>query len=738
MKKFARREFIKLTILGVPTLMACAKNNTSTLGAKLTQDTSSEALGNFSFIQVSDTHVDPTFIMPESLEGLRSYATVKTLPTLGSLEIEGDSLGTLEPEFLIHTGDMGEFGFAGVTQELVDRYFEAYTKPKYWIMGNHDNTWVANTKRFHDEFGGVSYSFDRNGVRFIGLNSATFQEPLPSFGEETILFLRETLKNTSSQMPIILFWHHPFYGDYFASDYDRDRVLDELREHHVIVVLNGHSHRPSYQDMGGGIDSCVATATFSREEDRVDGFSIVDIQNGRLRVVDVRVPEGNKTNVLLEKDIRTPVEFPKIVFEAPAFREVLKENLLTAKAKIALKKAPKAQYFLNGEPINSTHDGINEANGSQWLQVKYQTEAGTLFKRSTAFQWERPHRYSPQAKWTAELGAASVSTPLYHDGMVAIGDNNGAFSIFKAKNGKRLFQTKSTTEILRQAAVYNGDFFFGSGSGDVVRVNPKTFSVQELPIETNAVYCLLVIADGILYYGNQSAELVAFDLEKNQVAWINKDAQFSIESRPVVMGNEVFFTAWDGYLYSINRETGTLNWRTPGPKNLERERTGGTTSRYYAPADVSPIVTADRIYLCDRGYKAAIYDRNGAYLQDLADDVAAMSLSTDGTAIYLRRGKGVFKAVDLLGNTIWESNIVLGRFPIEPTVIGDQVLATNHTGTLYSFSTTTGAALWTYRITPQLFVLGRVEVDPEGETAFAVGMDGVLKAIDLKSLDESS
>lgn len=142
MKLIARRDFIKLTILGVPTLVACAKSDSlsSTLTAFENNPKTASSVGNFAFIQVSDTHVDPVFNMPESLEGLRSYATVKTLPTVGSLKPTQDSEASLEPEFFIHTGDMGEFGFAGVTQQVIDRYFEGYSKPKYWIMGNHDNT----------------------------------------------------------------------------------------------------------------------------------------------------------------------------------------------------------------------------------------------------------------------------------------------------------------------------------------------------------------------------------------------------------------------------------------------------------------------------------------------------------------------------------------------------------------------------------------------------------------------
>ncbi len=737
MKPIARREFIKISILGIPTLIACSKSSPlliqeiETLGAF-----EADATGSFSFVQVSDTHIEPVFTLPDSFEGLRSFQAVQTIPKLGALPMPNADSATLAPEFLIHTGDMGEFGLPGVTDQVLDRYFEAYDKPKYWIFGNHDNTWVTQTQRFHQQFGGVSYTFDRNGVRFIGLNSATFQEPLPSFAEETILFLRETLINTPVTMPLILFWHHPFSGDYFASEYDKERVLDELSQHHVALVLNGHFHSAQYQDMGRGIDSCVATATFSRTAEIIDGYSVVDLQQGRLRVVDVRAADNSKVQVLLDKDIRVVPEKPVIKFIEPAFRAKYKSDTLRPAATINLKRKPAAAFFLNGKPISNTYNGLNEPNGSHNLRVEYKAKSGEVYQKSSAFQWERPHPYSPQTKWSVELGAASVATPLYHDGIIVIGTNNGEVNAFNADNGKPLWKNNKLAgglEVLRKAAAYKRDFLVGTGSGEIFRIQ-RNGSATALPVKTNAVYCPLLVEGDMLYYGNQDANLVAFDLEKNAVAWINRDARFTIESRPVAAGNEILFTAWDGFLYSVNRETGMLNWRAAGPRNAARERGGSSATRYYAPADVSPVVVGNRIYLCDRGYNAAAYSNSGEHLFDFEDDVSAITASADGSRLFLRRWKQPFCAVDLEVNPLWTSNIILGRLPVEPTLCGNLVLATNHTGTMFAFDQNTGEAKWTYNVTPQLFVLGSVEVDTENKTAFAVGMDGVLKAIDLESL----
>src|SRR5690606_9060235 len=109
----------------------------------------------------------------------------------------------MAPSFIIHTGDITEFGFAGITQQVVERYYGDLGVPVMYILGNHDSTWVPPFRWMQQKYGGINYSFNFLGVHFLGVNTAGIQDPRPTIGEETLNFVKRDLENVAKTTPII-------------------------------------------------------------------------------------------------------------------------------------------------------------------------------------------------------------------------------------------------------------------------------------------------------------------------------------------------------------------------------------------------------------------------------------------------------------------------------------------------------------------------------------------------------
>ena len=113
-------------------------------------------------------------------------------------------------------------------------------------------------------------------------------------------------------------------------------------------------------------------------------------------------------------------------------------------------------------------------------------------------------------------------------------------------------------------------------------------------------------------------------------------------------------------MYAVDVRDGSLKWKARGPAGHREERK--YKSRYYAPADCSPIVVGDRLFVTDRAYVLGSYSLSGEYLGEIADGIAAVGVSEDGKSFYARStGKGLTR-YDAQGKLMWSNPVELGRF----------------------------------------------------------------------------
>ncbi|MGV3719583.1 MAG: metallophosphoesterase family protein, partial [Actinomycetota bacterium] len=181
----------------------------------------STSVTDFSFVHCSDVHVPPGVTRRTGPEGGPQFGSTEILAQIktltGPIDLPPYKVSVPRPAFAIATGDLTEFGGLNGWWDQYLQLWQGAPFPVYHESGNHDSTWACQRYRIRELHGGAYYSFNQNGCHFIGWDSATPQDPRPSFGEEGIRWLREDLKRLDPKTPIFLFCHHPIDSSEFAS-----------------------------------------------------------------------------------------------------------------------------------------------------------------------------------------------------------------------------------------------------------------------------------------------------------------------------------------------------------------------------------------------------------------------------------------------------------------------------------------------------------------------------------------
>jgi 3',5'-cyclic AMP phosphodiesterase CpdA len=139
----------------------------------------------------------------------------------------------------------------------------------FYVPGEHD-VLNGNNKFYMDRFGkGTNgdgwYSFDYNGVHFIGLVNVlnTSEGGLGVLGADQLVWLEKDLKPLSNSTPIVVFAHIPLWAIYPLwgwSTKDSEQAISLLRRFGSVSVLNGHIHQ-TIQKVEGNITFHTAMST---------------------------------------------------------------------------------------------------------------------------------------------------------------------------------------------------------------------------------------------------------------------------------------------------------------------------------------------------------------------------------------------------------------------------------------------------------------------------------------------
>jgi len=220
-----------------------------------------EAIGaeqkGFTFLQISDSHIGFNKEENPNAPGTLQEAIdrVKALPG--------------NPAFMIHTGDISHLSKPAQFDDA-EKIISQARLDVHYVPGEHDLVDPEAGKLYRERYGRDTkgagwYSFDANGVHFIGLVNVVNLKAggLGNLGAEQLEWLEDDLKGRSASQPIVVFAHIPLWTVYpqwgWGTD-DGAKALGYLKRFGSVTVLNGHIHQVM-QKVEGNVTFHTARST---------------------------------------------------------------------------------------------------------------------------------------------------------------------------------------------------------------------------------------------------------------------------------------------------------------------------------------------------------------------------------------------------------------------------------------------------------------------------------------------
>jgi 3',5'-cyclic AMP phosphodiesterase CpdA len=214
-----------------------------------------EAKG-LTFLQISDSHV-----------GFDKPANPNALGTLEEA-IAKVNAQPQKPAFMIHTGDISHLSLESQFDDA-DRIISQARLDVHYVPGEHDFL-DPDRKLYLQRYGRGTkgagwYSFDANGVHFVGLVNVFDLKGggMGDLGAEQLEWLEDDLKGRAASTPIVVFAHIPLWTIYpqwgWGTD-DSAQALSYLKRFGSVTVLNGHIHQVM-QKVEGNVTFHTARST---------------------------------------------------------------------------------------------------------------------------------------------------------------------------------------------------------------------------------------------------------------------------------------------------------------------------------------------------------------------------------------------------------------------------------------------------------------------------------------------
>src|SRR4029079_14228987 len=261
--------------------------------------------GDFSFAQISDSHI-----------GFNKDTNKDVIGTLQKAIAKMNAL-PVRPDFVLHTGDLSHLSEEEEFDALDQNLKSLKTGEIFYVPGEHDvisDNGALYRQRFAKKAIGLGWdSFDKKGVHFVGLNNVLNirEGGLGTIGAEQLDWLKKDLESLSSSTPIVVFAHIPLwavYPQWGGGTDDAEQALGFLKRFGSVTVLNGHIHQVVKKVEGNiTFHTAMSTAFPQPAPGTAPKPGPMSVEANRLSsvlgITDVNYVEGNHTLAVVDSTL---------------------------------------------------------------------------------------------------------------------------------------------------------------------------------------------------------------------------------------------------------------------------------------------------------------------------------------------------------------------------------------------------------------------------------------------------
>ncbi len=318
-------------------------------------------------------------------------------------------------------------------------------------------------------------------------------------------------------------------------------------------------------------------------------------------------------------------------------------------------------------------------------------------------------------KWKFPTGDRVVSSPVWSDGVIYFGGDDGNIYAVEAATGHQLWKQTTGGPVPSTPAVVDGVVHAVSYDGKLYALDARTGAVRwkfatggERRFEAKGLRGLQpknqtiadpfdvflsspVVAQGAVYFGSGDGNLYAVDAVLGELRWKFQTGDV-VHSSPAYADGVLFFGSWDSYFYAVDAATGKEKWRFHGGEDPTIHNQVGFQS--------SPAVVDGVVYTGCRD--AQLYALEAATGKEKwrVDNALSWVISSpavaQGKAFYATSDSSLYHFVDAAtGKPVLEQQDKCYMFS-SPAIAGDVVFIGVLNGTLQARDFTSGEVLWNF------------------------------------------
>src|SRR5579859_7716045 len=276
--------------------------------------------------------------------------------------------------------------------------------------------------------------------------------------------------------------------------------------------------------------------------------------------------------------------------------------------------------------------------------------------------------------WVVRVpGGRPIATPAFADGMVFVGGGYGSheFYAFNAETGDLVWKIQTSDDGPTAAVVEAGYVAFNTESCTLIVVDEKTGKVIWQEWLGDPLMSQPAISNGRLFMAHPAGQrghsqqfnndalqsqgaapkaagsshvLLAVDLKTGRHLW-EQEITGDVISAPVVSGDTVYFTCFDGTSFALNADDGKILW-----KKMES-------------ATSAPVIAGGQVMLTRREQSANTDYEGLERLDARAGDLKDKNLIAKEKADYLKAGNGGGVAIEAKAQAVLDSGVGFGSAP---------------------------------------------------------------------------
>ena len=439
-------------------------------------------------------------------------------------------------EFVIHTGDVTEFG-SDKELYLAKQILDKLTKPYYIVPGNHDSKWSeSGCNTFVKVFGSECFSVEKNGFLFVGLASGPNMRMSPGqIPREHLQFLKSVLeKNKKKQLPIISVNHYPLDSG-LNNWYE---VVDLLKTQNIQAHLMGHGHANKMYNFEG-IPGAMGRSNLRFDKNKVileqaAAYNIVLFQNDKFIYNERR------------SGIETLPSWGTVVLENHYFskdtshykRPDFSGNVTCPSVKVDWEVQFKSDIG-SGVAISGT-TGIVTTTKGEIIAVDIRTG---------------------KQLWVYRTKGKIFSTAAIKNDIVIVGSTDNSIYGLSLTKGKKIWQFTTSKSVLSSPSIDGGTIFIGASDGVFRALNYKSGNLLwEFNGVNNFVECKPLVYLDNVFFGSWGNSFYALNKNTGTLQWKSVKGANRMLSPAAVYAvggfGKVFIVAPDRYMTAFDAFTG--------------------------------------------------------------------------------------------------------------------------------------------------------------------------------------